>query len=91
MSACVSCGAQRAVARGHCGTCYQRERRAGTLAESPRTLAEPGEGHQVVFRLRRSTVEAVRTLAQTAGLSPSEWHRQAVEEKLARETGGERE
>ena len=85
MGACVSCGSGETVGRGLCATCYQRERRAGTLADSPRTLTESGEGHQVVFRVRRSTVEAVRTLAETQGLSHSEWYRQAVEEKLERD------
>ena len=89
MSLCVSCEERPPVGRGLCSACYQRERRAGTLEESPRTLTESGEGHQVVFRVRRSTVEAVRTLAETQGLSPSEWYRQAVEEKLERELEGE--
>lgn len=76
------------VARGLCGTHYHAARRGGTLAESPRVLAEPGEGHQVAFRVRRSTVEAVRTLAQMEGISPSEWYRRAVEAALERETHG---
>lgn len=79
-----TCG-QPAVARGHCMACYQAARRAGTLQDSPRTRLEAGEGHQVVFRLRRSTVEQVRTLAQIREISPSEWYREAVEEKLARQ------
>lgn len=70
-------------ARGLCPRCYMRERRGLPPAVEPQKAA-PGEGDRVTVRLDREVTVTVKRLARREKVSPAEWIRAAVMERLER-------